>query len=401
MLDLRDAFTGLVDGRGTSLTYLDSAATTPKPQVVVDALVRALSEQWGSAHRATYGLAAGATAAYEKARARVSAFLGDSGRGDVVFVRGATEALNLVAEAHAKPRLRPGDSIVVSILEHHSNLLPWRRVAEATGARLVVVPADPRGDLRPEDFERVVDSRTRVVAVTHVSNVLGSVVPAHAIGTIAKARGATFVLDGAQSIGRMPVDVTALGCDVFVASGHKVYGPPGIGFAWMTHTVLDGMGPWHVGGGMVSRVDDRGAEYVTGPLRFEAGTPNVVGAVGLARALDFVESCGREKLRRHESNLAILASRALRRIPRVRVLGDPRHRAGIVSFTVDGIHPHDLATVADSRGIALRAGHHCAEPLLRSLGTGSVVRASFGAYSVEKDVGRLAEAVVEALSVLS
>jgi len=401
MLALRDSFAGLVDARGLALTYLDSAATTPRPHVVVEALTRANVELWASAHRATYAMASDATAAYEGARARVSAFVGDTGRGDVIFVRGATEGINLLAFAHALPRLTKGDSIVVSLLEHHSNLLPWRRLARQTGARVVVVPTNARGDVDVEAFDRAIDARTRIVSVTHVSNVFGSVLPVREIGEIAKARGATFIVDGAQSIGRMPVDVSQIGCDAFVASGHKVYGPAGIGFVWATHALIDGMQPWHLGGGMVARVDEDGAEYVTGPMRFEAGTPNVVAAVGLARALDFVDGLGRASLHRHESNLATLAVRALRALPGVRVIADPRVRAGVVSFAVRGIHPHDVATIADARGVALRAGLHCAEPLLRAWGETSLVRASFGAHSIADDVDRLTDAVSECIAVLS
>ena len=371
--------------------YLDSATTALMPQCVIDR-VSAVLARGGSAGRSVHAMGHGATDDYAQARARVARSLGGAA-DEVVFVRSATEGLNWVAEGWAAPRLDAGDEVCVSIAEHHSNLLPWQRVCRRTGAKLVVVGCDARGDLDLADLRRRLGRRTKVLALTHVSNVTGALTDIAAVQQIVAASEATdvgMVLDGAQAVPHLPVDVAELGCDFYVMSGHKVYGPPGVGVVWGRAQRWSQTEPLLLGGGMVSRAWADRCEYAEGPARFEAGTPNVAAAAGLATALAFAEE---HRDVGTEQALLEHAVATLDRLEGVRVIGRPARRIGAVSFVVEGVHAHDVASVLDEQQIAVRAGHHCAQPLLRHLGETATVRASFGLYNEPSDVERLATAL--------
>jgi cysteine desulfurase/selenocysteine lyase len=383
------------------VAFLDSAATTQKPRIALEALERFYRETYGAIARGVYRLSAEATRAYEDARARVARFVG--GRADeLVFVRGTTEAINLVAATWGRTSLAPGDEILVTELEHHSNLVPWQLAAEAAGARVVAAPVDGRGELPLDELERRLGSgRVRMVAVAHVSNALGTVLPVARIAALAHAAGARLLVDGAQAVPRLPVDVVALGADFYAFSGHKAYGPNAVGALWGRRELLEAMPPYQGGGGMIRRVEIERSTYEDPPARFEAGTPAGPEAVGLAAALDWLAALGRDEVERHEAALLELACRRLDAVAGVRRIGDPRERAGVVSFVLDGAHPHDVATVLDAEGVAVRAGHHCAQPILRRFGVAATVRASFGVYSTEDEVERLGRAVERARSLLT
>lgn len=373
------------------LSYLDTATTALMPRSVIDAVAGAL-EHGGSAGRSVHALGQEATAQYERARVAVAEHLG--GRGEeLVFVRSATEGLNLVAEGWARPRLGPGDEVCVSMAEHHSNLLPWRRVCEQRGARLVVVECDEHGDLDPSALGPRLNHRTRLLAITHVSNVTGARTSIPEVGRVlaaSPAAGAALVVDGAQAVPHLAVDVARLGCDFYVFSGHKAYGPPGIGAVWAKRERWRETQPLLVGGGVVTRVSPDRVDYIEGPARFEAGTPNVASAVGLAAALRFL-SAHRDSSR--EQGLLDAAEQALGSLAGVRILGAPRRRTAALSFVVDGVHAHDVGSLLDGEGVAVRAGHHCAQPLMRHFGVSAAVRASFGLYNDQRDVERLVAAL--------
>lgn len=383
------AFSAGGDG-APSPVYLDNAATTPKPDVVLDALRDAHVSAFANVHRAVHSWSERATARYEGARGRVARFLG--GRADeVVFVRGTTEALNLVVGTVGL-RVGAGDEVVVSGFEHHASFVPWQRRCHEVGARLRVVPFDEAGRLSLSALDATLGPRTRVVAVPHASNALGTVVPVAEVAARAHAVGAIVVVDGAQAVPHLPVDVNALGADVYAFSGHKVYGPQGIGALWMRRALGAELPPWQTGGEMVRSVELAESTYQEPPHRFEAGTPHAVGAMGLAAALDFVEGLGWEALEAHESALASRARRELLAIPGVRVVG-PGDGVPLVSFVVDGVHPHDVGTLLDRDGVAVRTGHHCAMPAMEALGLPGTTRASFAAYNTASDVERLVRAV--------
>ena len=377
---------------GRPLVYLDSAATAQKPAAVLAAMDRFYREGYASVARGVHRLSAEATGAYEAARARVARFLGGAAPDEVVFVRGTTEAMNLLAAGLA-PRVGAGDEILVTALEHHSNFVPWQRLAAERGARFVVAEIDADGEVTLAEVERRLSPRTRVVAVAHVSNVLGTVLPVAGIARLARAVGALVVVDGAQGAPHQSFDVAGLGCDFYAFSGHKTYGPTGIGALWGRRALLESLPPYQTGGGMIERVGDLETSYAPPPQRFEAGTPAAAEAIGLAAALDWIDALGRPAIAAHEEALAGLAIERLSALPGVRVLGRPRQRAGVVSFVVDGVHPHDVGTVLDAEGVAVRAGHHCAQPLMRRLGLVATVRASFAAYSSADEVDALAAAV--------
>jgi cysteine desulfurase/selenocysteine lyase len=390
---VRAEFPLLARGAGPSrLAYLDSAATAQKPRAVLDAMDRFQRESYGPIARGVHRLAAEATAAYEGARRRVAEFVG-AGEDEIVFLRGTTEAINLVAASFARPRLEPGDEILVTELEHHSNLVPWQLAAESRGARLVAAAIDERGDVTPEAFARALSPRTKMAAIAHVSNTLGTVLPVAELVALAHARGVPVLVDGAQAVPHRPVDVAALGCDFYAFSAHKLYGPTGIGALFGCRRHLAGMPPWQGGGGMIREVRIEGTTYDDPPRRFEAGTPAATEAVGLAEALDFVEGLGWPVLAAHERELVEAAVAGLEAIPGVRVVGHPRERSAVVAFVVEGAHAHDVGTVLDHHGVAVRAGHHCTQPLHRKLGLAATVRASFAAYNSLADVERLLAAV--------
>jgi cysteine desulfurase/selenocysteine lyase len=384
------------------VVYLDSAATAQKPDLVLDALRRAYQVDYGAVARGVYRWSAASTAAYEAARATVARFLGAGSAGEVVFVRGTTEAINLVAASWGRTNLRAGDEILVTGLEHHSNLVPWQLAAAATGARLAVAAVDERGEVGLDEIERrLASGRVRVVAIAHVSNALGTVLPIASIAGLARAAGALTLVDGAQAVPRMPVDVGALGCDFYAFSGHKAYGPNGIGVLWGRSELLGAMPPWQGGGGMIREVTFERTTYDDPPRRFEAGTPAAPEAVALAAALDWIDGLGRAAIDEHERALVALASERLDAVAGVRRIGDARDRTGVVSFVVDGVHAHDVGTVLDAEGVAVRVGHHCAQPLMDRFGVPATVRASFGVHSTPAEVEALARAVERARRLLA
>jgi cysteine desulfurase / selenocysteine lyase len=384
-------------GIGKPLVYLDSAATALRPRAVVDALAHAHGHELASAHRGVHALSRRATDAYEAARARVARFI-HAPPSEVVFVRGTTEALNLVAECWARPRLRAGDELLVTELEHHSNLLPWQRVARSVGAGLVVAPVDDFGRLDLTQFEQRLGPRTRLVACAHAGNVLGDVLPVRRLCELVRARSpnAVVVVDGAQAAPHLEIDVAALGCDFYAFSGHKLYGPSGCGILWGRAEWLQEMPPYQLGGGMVAGVTLDDARFLEPPHRFEAGTPDVASALGLAAAIDYLCAHDRAALGLHEASLIAYAIDQLRALPGVRLLGAPHvdleaepESASLLSFVMDGVHAHDVGTILDGEGIAIRTGHHCAQPLVRRLGVPATARVSVGMYNTRADIDAL------------
>ncbi|KNH00753.1 Cysteine desulfurase, SufS subfamily [Qipengyuania citrea LAMA 915] len=386
--DVRADFPGMVTGDGAPWHYLDTAATAQKPQAVIDAMTRALGVDYATVHRGVYGRSAQMTLGYEAARRRVAEFIGAKGEDEVVFVRGATEAINLVAASWGMAQIGEGDRIVLSMLEHHSNIVPWQMVAERTGAQIDVCPLTEDGRIDLGALEAMMTPRTRLVALAHVSNVLGSVLDARAAADIAHSVGAKLLLDGCQAAPRMALDMAALGCDFYALSGHKLYGPTGIGVLWAREEILGAMPPWQGGGAMIDRVTFEKTTYGPPPQRFEAGTPIITEAIALHAAIDYVAALGPDRLFAHEAGLARQLRDELRALNSVTLFG-PEESAGIVSFAIEGVHPHDLGTILDEENVAIRAGHHCAQPLMDHLGVPATARASFGLYSDENDIAAL------------
>ncbi|MDG3439237.1 aminotransferase class V-fold PLP-dependent enzyme [Nitrospirillum amazonense] len=380
-------------GRNPGLTFLDTAASAQKPRAVIDGMAEFYRTDYANVHRGVYGLSARSTARFEAARETVARFLNATDSSEIVFVRGATEGINLVAQSWGPAFLRPGDQVVVSELEHHSNIVPWQMLRQRLGIELVVAPIGADGALDLVAFQGLLSPRTRLVAMTHLANVTGHVVAVEAVVRLAHAQGAVVLLDGCQAVPRLPVDVRALDCDFYVFSGHKCYGPTGIGVLYAKRALLDAMPPWQGGGDMIRTVSFAETTYQDAPQRFEAGTPDIAGAVGLALALDFMDGLGRAAIRDHEAALTRYAEALLTEIPGVSLVAAGGSRLGALSFLVDGIHPHDLATIFDQHDVAVRAGHHCAQPLMDRLDLPATARASFGVYSTEADVERLAEAI--------
>lgn len=375
---------------GKPLVYLDSAATSQKPRVVLEALRRYYEEYNANVHRGLYRIAEQATLAYEEARAKVARFLGARPE-EVVFTRGTTESVNLVAYAYGDAFVQEGDEILLTEMEHHSNLVPWQRLAERRGARLRFLRVRSDGTLDLDPLDRLLSERTRLVAITHQSNVLGTINPVRYVADRAHAVGAVVLVDGAQSVPHMPVRVADLGCDFLAFSGHKMCGPTGIGVLWGRAEVLDRMPPFHGGGEMIERVELERSTYKAPPHRFEAGTPNIADAIALGVAVDYLEGVGMEAVREHEKSLVRYLLAQLREVDGVRVYGpqDPEVRGGAVAFTVEGVHPHDVAQVLDGEGVCVRAGHHCAQPLHRALGVAATTRASVYLYNTPEDVDAL------------
>jgi len=386
---------------GKPLVYLDSAASSQKPAAVIRAVSHYYENTHANVHRGVHTLAEEATAAYEAARESVRGFLNAASAREVVFVRGTTEGINLVAQAWARPRLRPGDEVLITELEHHSNLVPWQMVCEQTGAKLVVAPIDDRGDVIREAYEGLLSQRTRVVALAHVSNALGTLNPVAALTAQAKQRGAVVVVDGAQGVPHLPVDVQALGCDFYAFSGHKMYGPTGIGAVWGRLELLDSMEPWQGGGSMIRNVTFAKTTWARPPERFEAGTPDIAGAVGLHAAIDWLAGLDLAAVHRHESDLVAYASERLVEIPGVRLIGSPRERVGVISFVVGDVHAHDVGTILDGEGVAVRAGHHCAQPVMEHFDVPATARASFAVHNTRGDVDRLAAGVRRVLEIFA
>jgi cysteine desulfurase/selenocysteine lyase len=385
---IRADFPGLVTADGQPWHYLDTAATAQKPQAVIDATIRAMGADYATVHRGVYARSADMTLAFEAARMRVAKFLNAERVDEIVFVRGATEGINLVAQSWGGVNLEPGDRILLSQLEHHSNIVPWQLIAERTGAAIDVVPLTEDGRIDLDAMAAMIRPEHKLVALAHVSNVLGSVLDVKRAARIAHDAGALLLIDGCQAAPRMRIDVQALGCDFYLFSGHKLYGPTGIGVLWARHAILADMPPYHGGGAMIDKVTFERTTYAPPPARFEAGTPAIVETIGLAAAIDYVDAIGLDRIAAHEDALVARTRDALRGINSVRLLG-PEDAAGIVSFAMDGVHPHDIGTILDESGVAIRAGHHCAQPLMTHLGVDATARASFGLYSDESDVEAL------------
>ncbi|WP_336758507.1 cysteine desulfurase [Aeromonas hydrophila] len=391
---LRSQFPALAqEVNGHPLIYLDNAATTQKPQVVLDAIAHYYSADNANVHRAAHALSGRATRAFEAARETVARFINAPHSREVIWTRGTTEAINLVAQSWGMSELKAGDEIVLSTLEHHANIVPWQLIAQRTGAQIRVIPLDERGDLDLAAYRAMLGPRTRLVSVAHVSNALGTVNPVKEIVAAAKAVGALTLIDGAQAVAHLKVDVQAIGCDLYAFSGHKLYGPTGIGVLWGRTELLERMPPWQAGGEMIDRVSFAGTTFNTLPFKFEAGTPHIAGAIGLAAAIDFVMEQDGDSLDNHEVALANYLVAGLQQVPGLRLVGEPRRRAGAVSFLLEDIHPQDAATLLDMQGIALRVGHHCAMPLMESLGIGGTLRASLACYNNRDDVDALLAAL--------
>ncbi|HDX8597128.1 TPA: SufS family cysteine desulfurase [Aeromonas dhakensis] len=391
---LRSQFPALAqEVNGHPLIYLDNAATTQKPQAVLDAINHYYRADNANVHRAAHALSGRATRAFEAARETVARFINAPLSHEVIWTRGTTEAINLVAQSWGVSELRAGDEVVLSTLEHHANIVPWQLVAKCTGAVIRVIPLDERGDLDMAAYLAMLGPRTRLVSVAHVSNALGTVNPVEQIVEAAKAVGALTLIDGAQAVAHLEVDVQAIGCDFYAFSGHKLYGPTGIGVLWGRTELLERMPPWQAGGEMIDRVSFSGTTFNTLPFKFEAGTPHIAGAIGLAAAIDFVMEQDRGALASHEAVLTDYLVAGLRQIPGLRLVGEPGQRAGAVSFLLRDIHPQDAATLLDMQGIALRVGHHCAMPLMESLGIGGTMRASLACYNNRDDVDALLAAL--------
>ncbi|MES2987891.1 MAG: cysteine desulfurase [Pseudomonadota bacterium] len=371
--------------------YLDTAATSQKPKPVLDAINRGYGETYATVHRGVYQRSADMTLAFEAARRRTAKFIGAQ-ENEIVFVRGATEAINLVATCWAGEQLKAGDRILLSTLEHHSNIVPWQMIAEKTGAIIDVVPLDREQRIDLDAMATMLTPKHKLVALAHVSNVLGSVLDAKRAVALAHSVGAKILIDGCQAVPRMPVDVAELGCDFYVFSGHKLYGPTGIGVLWGRYELLDAMPPYQGGGSMIDKVSFSGTTYAPPPGRFEAGTPHIVGVVGLHAAIDYVERIGLDRIHAHETALVRQAREALSKLNSVRLFG-PDDAAGIVSFAVEGVHPHDVATILDEGNVAIRAGHHCAQPLMEMLGVPATARASFGVYNNAADIDALVKGI--------
>ena len=382
--------------RGKALAYLDNAATSQKPRHVIDAIHRFYETLNANVHRGVYQLSEEATTAYEWGRAMVARYLNAPSPAEIVFVRGATEAINLVAATFGRARIRAGDEIVISAMEHHSNVVPWQLVAEERGASLKVIPMNDRGELLIEELPRLLTDRTRIVSVVHVSNSLGTVNPVRQIIHEAHQRGIPVLLDGAQAVPHGPVDVQELDCDFYAVSGHKMFGPTGIGALYGKRALLDSLPPYQGGGEMIASVTFAKTTYAPLPMKFEAGTPNIEGAVGIGAAVDYLQHLDWAAVARYEHDLLAYAQERLAEIPGVRLIGTAAEKVSVVSFVLDGVHPHDIGTIADQEGVAIRTGHHCTQPVMDFFAIPATARASLAFYNTRDDIDRLAAAVWKA-----
>jgi cysteine desulfurase/selenocysteine lyase len=378
---------------GKALVDLDNAATTQKPQVVIDRLTRYYAHENANIHRGVHYLSELATDAYEEARQTVCRFLNAADAQGIVFVRGTTEAINLVAQTYGRVHVGPGDDIVITVMEHHSNIVPWQMLCEQKGARLRIVPMNDAGELRLDEYEALLSDRTRIVAVGHVSNALGTINAIRTIVEMAHARGVPVLVDGAQAVSHMAVDVQALDCDFYAFSGHKVFGPTGIGVLYGKPALLDSMPPYQGGGDMIRSVRFEKTEYNTLPYKFEAGTPNIAGAIGLSAAIEYIERLGFDRIAEHERDLLAHGTRALMDVPGLRLTGTASDKAGVLAFVLEGVHPHDVGTILDREGIAVRTGHHCCQPLMDRLGVPATARASLALYNTREEIDALASAL--------
>ncbi len=386
---------------GHPLAYLDNAASAQQPQPVIDAVARYHGEDHSNVHRGVHTLSHRATEAYEGARDKICEFINAASRSEIVLTKGTTEAINLVAQSYCRPRLGPGDEILITHLEHHANIVPWQLVCEQTGATLVVAPINERGELELEACLNLMSERTRMVAVTHVSNALGTINPVADIIAAARARDLPVLLDGAQGVPHMTIDVQALGCDFYTFSGHKMFGPTGTGVLYGREALLDAMPPYQGGGDMILEVSFEGTTYNELPYKFEAGTPNISGTIGLGAAIDYLSDVGLDRIARHEEELLSYMTRKLADLPDVRLIGTAASKASVQSFLVGDIHPHDLGTILDHQGVAIRTGHHCAMPVMQFFGVPGTARASLALYNTEADVDQLVAAIAKAQSLFA
>jgi cysteine desulfurase / selenocysteine lyase len=378
---------------GKRLVFLDSAASAQKPKPVMEAMRRAYESEYANVHRGVYWLSQRATDAFEAARETVRRMLNARAAREIVFVRGATEAINIVAQSYGRTFLRAGDEVLITHMEHHANIVPWQMLRDEKGILLKVAPIDDAGELDTAAFERLLGPRTKLVSVAHVSNALGTVLPVETIVRLGKTRGIPVLIDGCQAVPHQAVDVQALDCDFYVFSGHKLYGPTGIGVLYGKAELLEAIPPWQGGGDMIRSVTFEKTEYNDLPWKFEAGTPDITGAIGLGAAIDYVEAIGYEAIGRQERALLAYATDALTEVEGLRLIGTPKNRAGVISFILEDVHPHDVGTILDGEGVCVRAGHHCAQPVMERFGLAATVRASFALYNGRDDV----EALVTAL----
>jgi cysteine desulfurase/selenocysteine lyase len=386
---------------GKPLVYLDNGATSQKPQCVIDALVRYYTTDNANVHRGVHTLSQRATDDYENARSKIRSFLNAASDQEIIYTKGTTESINLVAQTFGKQHIGPGDEIIVSNMEHHSNIVPWQILCEEKGSKLRVVPIDDSGELLVDEFEAMLGPRTKLVSITHVSNALGTIVPAKRIVELAHAQGVPVLLDGAQAVPHMRVDVRSLDCDFYVFSGHKLFGPTGIGVLYGKAELLDSMPPYQGGGEMIKSVTFEKTLYADLPYKFEAGTPNIAGAIGLGEAIDYVEALGFDRIMAHEQELLDYGARALSSIEGVQIIGTAAHKSGILSFIMDGVHPHDIGTILDAEGIAVRTGHHCAQPVMDRFQIPATARASLAMYNTKEDIDALVLGIDRVIEVFS
>jgi cysteine desulfurase / selenocysteine lyase len=386
---------------GKPLAYLDNGASAQRPNAVIDAVNDYERHHHANIHRGVHTLSQEATGRYEAARDRLASFIHARSRREVIFVRGTTEGINLVAQSYARPLLERGDEILITYLEHHANIVPWQLVCEQTGAKLVVAPMDEHGEIHFDAVESLMSDRTRLFACAHVSNALGTVLPVRRLIAAAKSRGITTLIDGAQAVPHMPVDVQDLDCDFYAFSGHKLFGPTGIGVLYGRESLLDRMPPWQGGGDMILAVTFGKTTYNSLPYKFEAGTPNISGAIGLGAAVEFLDCLDLEGAHAHEHALLTYASETLSAIEDLRIVGTAKHKASLVSFVVAGVHPHDLGTILDEDGIAIRTGHHCAMPVMDYFKLAATARASFAFYNTFEEIDRLGAAILRARSIFA
>jgi len=379
--------------RGHQLVYLDNAATSQKPQLVIDAIVRYYEHDNANIHRGVHYLSERATEEYERARKTVQSFLGASRSSEIIFVRNATEAINLVAQTYGRTHVGPGDDVLITAMEHHSNIVPWQLLCEEKHAKLRVAPINDHGELILDEFERLLSPRTRIVAVGHVSNALGSLNPVATIAEIAHARNIPVLVDGAQAAPRLPINVQEIDCDFYAFSGHKVYGPTGIGVLYGKASLLEAMPPYQGGGDMISSVTFEKTIYNKVPHKFEAGTPDMSGAVGLRAAIEYLNHIGMKNIASYEHELLTYATETVSNLPGVRLVGTAREKAGVLSFVMEDIHPHDIGTILDQEGIAIRTGHHCAQPVMERFGVDATARASFALYNTKDEIDLLVRGI--------
>jgi cysteine desulfurase / selenocysteine lyase len=384
---------------GKPLVYFDNGATSQKPQQVIDALSRYYGAENSNIHRGVHDLSERATAAYETAREKIRAFINAPTDKEIIFVRGTTEAINLVAQSYGRSFLKTGDEIIVSAMEHHSNIVPWQILCEQVGAYLRVIPINHAGEILMDEYRRLLNERTKLVSVTHVSNALGTVVPVKEIVALAHQRGVPVLLDGAQAVPHLKVDVQDLGCDFYAFSGHKVFGPTGVGVLYGRAEMLEKMPPYQSGGDMISLVTFEKTHYNVLPYKFEAGTPNIAGGIGLAAAIDYLDGLNWQQVEAHERQLLSYATDELSKIAAVRIIGTAEEKAGVVSFVIDHVHAHDVGTILDQEGVAIRAGHHCAMPVMQRFGVPATARASFAFYNTTAEIDVMVQAIHRVLKV--